>query len=395
MTTAKQLADLINKQLGNTALKMGSDDVYSVKYLSTGLLPFDVALGGGIPYGRFVECTGAYSTLKSYVGLHAIARCQHEGKVAALLDTEHAYDKDWAEACGVDTKNLIVWPDPDDDSPHNGEEAVDTAEILVRNGVGLIVFDSVAAALPQQEANKRLATENIQPARLAALMSAACRRLTAANSRTAIFWINQLREQVGVTFGPTERPTAGRALGYYASMRMNVRMVGKETRDRKTFTGSKNTTSKELIAQEFKITIEKSKLNRPWREVFFSFNLLEGGEVDITKFIFAQCVEMGIVTQKGSTWQYNGFGNHTVVVRGKEKFLQQMKDDEMLRQDMETAVREAHSLPAFDSLHGGRKRRSSVDARLNGSSPKKEARGRTRTAVPDGSSATRLRRKSF
>lgn len=378
MTTAKQLAAEINKLLGKETVLLGSDERFKVTYTPTGLLPFDVLLGGGLPRGRFVVLTGGYSTLKTYVGLNAIREVQRAGGVAALIDTEHAYDPEWAESLGVKTDDLILWPDLDDNGNHSGEEAIDVAEVLTRSKVDLIVFDSVAAALPQQEQNKRLHGENIQPGRQAALMSAACRKLTAANSRTAILWINQLREQIGITFGPTEKAPGGRALPYYASMIVNIKHAGKLTRDIKTFTGDKYASVKEQIGQTYRAIIEKSKLNRPFREVFFDFDLeSDPPGINLVKFLFAQGVELGLITKKGNTWSY---GDLKAV--GKEKFMVKLAD---AAEELEQAIREHHGL---SPLPGKSARASKKAAASRSKSSSGTARGRTLAAGRAASRST-------
>lgn len=329
---AQQLAAEINKMMGKGTVLLGSDSKFRVSYTPTGLLPFDVLFQGGLPRGRFVMMVGDYSTLKSYVGLNAIAQVQQVGGVAALIDTEHAYDPEWAESIGVDTGNLIL------EHPDNGELAIDVAEVMVRNGVDLIVFDSVAATLPQAEANKRLYKENIQPGQQAKLMSAACRRLTTANGKTAVLWINQVREKIGMTFGPSETVPGGRALGFYASMIVKVNKAGKLTRDVKYFTGDKDASTKELFGQTYRATIDKSKLNRPHREIYFDFNLeSDPPGIDLVKFLFAQGVDLGLIKKKGNTWSYG-----KVSAVGKEKFLTRLRADSG---KLENQIREAHGLP--------------------------------------------------
>jgi len=383
MSKAQELAKMINKEFGTNTVRMGSDSTLEVKYVSTGLTPFDVWLGGGWARGRFIQITGNYSTLKSYIALHAIAEVQRQNGVAALIDTEHAFDPDWATVIGVDVDKLIL------QQPATGEEAIDIAQVLVANEIDLIVFDSIAATLPQQEANKRLSKENIQPARLAALMSAACRRLTAANRRTAIIWVNQLREQVGVTFGPTEKATGGRAMGYYASTIVNIRKVGSEFETVTTDDGNKTVKSKRLLFQSFKATLEKSKLSAPWTELFFDFNLVMGGEIDVVKYVFAQCVDLSIIKQEGRSWVYE-----KVRAVGREAFLRRMTEDTQLLMTLENLVREANSLPPSSSPHGKSTHRSRKVAASSGSSRKKGARGSTRTAVQAASNGTRRMKKT-
>ena len=338
--TARSLAAQINKLFKEKVVLLGSDATFTVDYLPTGLLPIDLLFQGGIPRGRFVVMTGAFSTLKSYIALKTIATTQKIGGQCALIDTERAFDPEWATLIGVDVNKLIVWPDPNSGTVHTGEEAIDVAQVLVLNKVDLIVFDSVAAALPQQEANKRLHKENIQPGRQAALMSAACRKLTASNSKTAIIWINQLREQIGVTFGPTERAPAGRALPFYASIIVNIRKAGTVTRDYQAFDGEKFLNRKAQVAQTFRALIEKSKLNRPYRETFFDFRLETPVGFDIPKFLFSQGVEYGLIIKRGSTWHYG----ETKAV-GRDKFITMLAAQPAMQKKLETSLRKIHDMP--------------------------------------------------
>lgn len=336
MTRASDIEALrreINDFVGKEVVHKGSNKKFEVEYLSTGVLPFDIILGGGIPRNRYVELVGDYSTLKSYVALSTIARTQADGGVCALIDTEHAYDPEWARYIGVDTDALLYL------QPETGEEAVDTMELMFRAQVDLVVLDSIAATLPQQEAGKRLSKESLQPARLAQLLSVGYRKLTAANSVTGVLLINQLREQVGITFGSSERATGGRATGFYASMRINCRKAGKTTRDIKVAQYDKNVTTKEQIGQTYRMTAEKSKLNRPGREVLFDWNL-ELNEIDKGKFLMMSGMDMGLVTNRGAMWVCNG-----VTVKGKENFLNRMREDAELQDFLEDKVREAHDLP--------------------------------------------------
>lgn len=342
MPNPKTLIAEINKVLGDGTLTTGSDPRFKVNYIETGLTPIDVALGGGIPRGRFTIITGAFSTLKSYICYHAIASVQRDGGIAALIDTEHTYDEDWAIACGVDTGNLIL------KQPATGEEAIDIAELLVLNNVNLIAFDSIAATLPQTEAGKRLSKESVQPGRQAALFSLACRKLTAQNKQTAFLWTNQLREQIGITFGPTEKAPGGRALPFYASVILNIRKFGKVTRDQRTYTGDKYVNLKEEIAQTFRVIVEKSKLSKPFREVIFDFDL-EGGGINLIKFLFTQGVTYGLVTNKGASWS-----SPNLKAVGKEKFLALLASNESEQALLTAAVKEAHGLKpkTSTSRHG-------------------------------------------
>lgn len=268
-TRAQALAASVNAAMKSDIIQMGGDPYYKTTFLRTEIIPVDHLLQGGIPYGRFIEIFGDYSTLKTYIALKAIAACQRDGKLAALIDTEHSYDPEWAADVGVDIDALII------KQPKDGEEAIDIAEILSRGGVDLIVFDSIAAALPKAEREKSMG-DPVQPARLADLMSRACRKLTAANRKTAYIWINQTRINVGVMFGSNEAVPGGKAMGFYASMRIAVRKAGREVEERTVFYPKDGiptkTKIKTTVGTRIRMTLEKSKLNVPHRETMFVFD---------------------------------------------------------------------------------------------------------------------------
>lgn len=322
---AKELAAEVNGVMGKGTVLMGSDPYYNVTYLATGVAPIDDLLQGGIPYGRFIELFGNYSTLKSWIGLRAIAACQAKGELAALIDTEHAYDPKWAKECGVDIDNLVL------KQPETGEEAIDIAEILMRGGVNLIVFDSVTAALPKSEKDTMLSGDkNIQPARLAALMSLAMRKLTAANRKTAMIWINQTRINVGQMFGNPETTTGGKALGFYSSMRIALRKAGQvqETHKVTVMEGGKPTTKavKVTVAQSIRATLEKSKLNVPHREVWFDFNY-RSVNVDEWQYLASQAMDRGFIQYNRGLWWVNQ--KNAKKYRGKEAFQKIVTENDL------------------------------------------------------------------
>jgi recombination protein RecA len=333
VTTAKEIAAEINKLLGARTVILGNDEALNVEYIPTGVLPIDHLLGGGIPRGRFTELFGAYSTLKSFVGLSTIAQEQAAGGVCALIDTEHSYDPEWAKGIGVDTESLIY------QAPETGEEAIDVSEVLIRSGVSLIVWDSVAAMLPQTEGNKRLSKETVQPARLAALMSLGMRKLTACNDNTAIIFINQTRVNVGVMFGDPEVAAGGKALPYYASYRVALRKAGKvkDTIDGYDEEGRK---AKLNLVSGVKIraTLEKSKLSAPSREALFTFDLNQG-RIDETGYMIANGLNEGIIKHEGKSWwleDENGMETERVV--GLEKFRGWLEGNLEAQQRIKTAL---------------------------------------------------------
>jgi recombination protein RecA len=330
----QELMNAINKSIPG-AVRLGSDSSIVTENLSTGVLPIDYLLRGGLPRNRMVEIYGDFSTLKSYVGLCAIATTQRAGGTCALVDTEHAYDPSWAQQLGVDITALIL------QQPPNGETAVDTAELLIRSGIDLLVFDSVAATLPRAEQEIKISGDkSVQPARLAALMSLALRKLTAANSRTAVLWINQTREAIGVTYGNPERVPGGKALPFYASARISLRKAGRRTTDVSVFDGQKNKTIKRTDAVTIRAFTEKSKLDKPYKECYFEFDLSRAC-VDDLGFLINLGLEKGIIIRKaGGIWQMkNG-----QLVKGLEKFREEV-DRESLANSLDLMVLPGKSTP--------------------------------------------------
>lgn len=327
---AHELRNIINKALGEEVVYLGSDERFKTSFLPTGLLPFDILLGGGLPRGRMSEIFGGTSVLKSYVALHAMRITQRSGGVVALIDTEHTFDPVWATQIGVDTAELVL------QQPRTGELGIDTAEALIGACVDLLVIDSVAATLPQAEQNKRLFKEQVQPGRLAALMSTGLRKLTAANHKTAILWINQLRSNIGITFGSQEQPPGGRALPYYASIRINIKQTGRITETNKAFDGEKWVDARTVMAQKFRAYIEKSKINRPHREIHFMWKLDEA-RIDTIGFLMAQALELGIAGQRGSVIDYRD-----ITFKGKAAFRARLEDEARERQWLVTEIMEKH-----------------------------------------------------
>ena len=341
---AQELMAEINKTLGSGTVMMGSDKQLEVSYIPTGIFPIDHLLGGGIPKGRFTELFGAYSTLKSYIGISTIAQFQAQGGVCAIIDTEHAYDPEWAEGLGVDTETLIY------QSPQTGEEAMDVAEVLIRNGIDLIVWDSIAATVPQAESIKRMHKESVQPARLAALMSTGLRKLTAANRHTAVLFINQTRVNVGVMFGDPEVVAGGKALPYYASYRVALRKAGKvkDTEDGFDDVGHKAKLNK-VTGLKIKATLEKSKLSAPSTESLFTFDLTTG-RVDEVGYLIAGGLNSGIIKHEGRSW----WVSEDEKMVGLEKFRGWLQDNE----EVKTQIKQ-HLLPSLGQLEVGKNKAGS------------------------------------
>lgn len=351
--TAEQVRLEINQKMGKEVLKKASDTEFTVEYLPTGLLPIDVLFHGGIPRGRFVEVYGDYSTLKSYIGYHAIATTQKAGLLCGLIDTEHSFDPAWAEVIGVNMDDLLI------ERPSTGEEAIDAMQVMAStNDVALIVWDSVAATLPQDEASKRMDGEQMQPARLAALMSAGLRKINATNKKTAIFCINQTRLSIGVTFGNPESIPGGKSLPFYASFRVSLRKAGLINREEpggweRTATGGlKRVVRRVTVAQKVRATIAKSKLSKPFRETMLQWDM-ERSCLDIEDYLIIAGLEDGTIINSGSgTWSIG-----STKIRGNDKFKEYVIANPEVLAPIEKRVREQAGLPLLPGQQGQGKKK--------------------------------------
>jgi len=279
----------INRTFGDGAIRrMGDEDRVPVEVIPTGSIALNRALGvGGFPRGRIIEGYGPESSGKTSVALHAMANHQKAGGIGAFIDAEHALDPDWAATLGVDTDALLI------SQPDNGEQALETAELLTRSGeVGLIIVDSVSALVPRAEIEGAMGDSHV--GLQARLMSQALRKLTgvAATTGTTIYFINQLREKVGVMFGSPETTSGGKALKYYASVRLDIRRI-ETLKD-----------GGDAVGNRVRVKVVKNKLARPFQVAEFDFlyscGISRGGElVDLG-------VELGIIKKAGAWYTYGG-----------------------------------------------------------------------------------------
>lgn len=293
----------------------------SVETIHTGSLELDIALGaGGIPKGRIIEIYGPESSGKTTVALHMLAEVQKQGGVAGFIDAEHALDPVYAKGIGVDVDNLYI------SQPDFGEQALEIAETMVRSGaVDIIVIDSVAALVPKSEIDGDMGDSHMgQHARL---MSQAMRKLAGLINKTGctIIFINQLREKIGVMFGNPETTTGGRALKFYASIRLDVRR--KETLKKQN----------EVIGHRVKVKVVKNKIAPPFKEA--EFDIIYGTGISKEGEVIDLAVNNNIITQTGAWYSYND----EKIGQGKENVKQYLKENPKIYEEIYKKVKEVYS----------------------------------------------------
>ena len=308
----------IEKQFGKGAImKMGGGESVSVDAIPTGAIALDLALGvGGLPRGRVVEIFGNEGSGKTTLALHAIASAQRVGGTAAFIDAEHALDATWARTCGVNTDDLLI------SQPDTGEQALEIAETLVRSGaVDIVVIDSVAALVPRAEIEGEMGDAHV--GLQARLMSQALRKLTGAISKTktCVVFINQIREKVGVMFGSPEVTSGGRALKFYASIRLDVRRIEP----------IKN--GQEVIGNRVRVKVVKNKVAPPFKAVELEILATEG--ISREGGLIDMGVAAGILDKSGSWFTYG----KERVGQGREQAKQFLRDHEDVAAKIESEIR--------------------------------------------------------
>lgn len=315
---------MIEKQYGKGAImKLGDYKVNTdLEIIPTGCLSLDLALGvGGVPRGRILEIYGPESSGKTTVALHIIAETQKAGGVAAFIDAEHALDAQYAHALGVDTDELYL------SQPDTGEQALDICESLVRSSaVDVIVVDSVAALTPKAEIEGDMGDTHV--GLLARLMSQALRKLTAITNRskTCVIFINQLREKVGVMFGNPETTPGGKALKYFATVRLDIRKADALKNDG------------DIIGNRTKCKVVKNKVAPPFRVA--EFDIIYGEGISQEGCLIDLGVEYGILSKSGSWFNYND----DKLAQGREKLREHLRQNPELKSELESKIREAHKV---------------------------------------------------
>ena len=311
--------DKLDKAYGKgTVMKMGDKAVEEVEVIPSGSLGLDLALGvNGYPRGRVIEIYGPESSGKTTLTLHAIAEAQKAGGIAAFIDAEHAFDRFYAEKLGIDIDNLII------SQPDNGEQALEIAESLIRSGaVDIVVIDSVAALTPKSEIEGDMGDSKM--GLHARLMSQALRKLTGTISKThcTVFFINQLREKIGVMFGNPETTTGGNALKFYASVRLDIRR------------SSQIKDGENVIGNRTKVKVVKNKVAPPFKTA--EFDIMYGEGVSKTGEILDLAVEFEIIKKAGSWFSYGD----TKLGQGRDAVKVLIKDNPELADELEQKIKD-------------------------------------------------------
>ena len=322
--------DRLDKTYGKgTVMKLGDEVVEKVDVIPSGSLNLDLALGiGGYPKGRIVEIYGPESSGKTTLAIHAIAECQKQGGICAIVDAEHAFDKFYAENLGVDTENLLI------SQPDNGEQALEIADNLIRSGaIDLLVIDSVAALTPRAEIEGEMSDSSV--GLQARLMSKALRKLTGTISKTGCccIFINQLHEKIGVMFGNPETTTGGNALKFYSSVRLDIRR-STQIKDGDAVQGNRT-----------KVKVVKNKVAPPFRRA--EFDIMYGAGVSKTGEVIDLGVDQGIIKKSGSWFSYGD----TKLGQGRDAVKNLLADNPELMEELEAKIKEAiQPKPAAEAL---------------------------------------------
>lgn len=316
----------IEKQFGKgSIMKLGENAKLNIEAIPTGALPLDIATGiGGVPKGRIIEIYGPESSGKTTVALHIVAEAQKKGGIAAFIDAEHALDPAYARNLGVKVEDLII------SQPDTGEQALEIAEALVRSGaIDIIVVDSVAALVPKAEIDGDMGESHM--GLQARLMSQALRKLAGSisKSNTVAIFINQLREKIGVMFGSPETTTGGRALKFYASMRMDVRRI--ETLKK----------GDDVYGNRTRVKIVKNKVAPPFKQA--EFDIIYGKGISKEGCILDMAVEASVVNKAGSWYSYES----TRIGQGRENSKEYLLSNPELMSEIEKKVLEKFEIGDF------------------------------------------------
>lgn len=321
LKTLQATIERIDKTYGKgTIMRLGDKQSVEVEVIPSGSLGLDIALGcNGYPKGRIIEIYGPESSGKTTLAIHAIAECQKKGGIAAIIDAEHAFDRFYAEALGVNVNDLLI------SQPDNGEQALEIAENLIRSGaVDIVVVDSVAALVPRSEIEGEMGDSKV--GLQARLMSQAMRKLTGTIGRTGCtcIFINQLREKIGVMFGNPETTTGGNALKFYASVRLDIRKSGAAIKDKEG----------NLVGNQVKVKVVKNKLAPPFR--IAQFDIVFGEGISKAGEIIDLGADYDIIQKSGAWYSYGG----AKIAQGRDAAKQFLQDNPEVALEIEQKIKE-------------------------------------------------------
>ncbi len=320
MKSLETTIGVLEKSYGKgTIMRLGDAKVIGVDTIPSGSIGLDLSLGiGGYPKGRIVEIYGPESSGKTTLAIHAIAEAQRKGGICAIIDAEHAFDRTYAEALGVDTNNLFI------SQPDNGEQALEIADHLIRSGaIDICVIDSVAALVPKSELEGEMGDSKM--GLHARLMSQALRKLTGSISKTnsCCIFINQLREKIGVMFGNPETTTGGNALKYYASVRLDIRRIS-QIKDKEG----------EIIGNRTKVKVVKNKVAPPFK--ICEFDIMYGAGISKIGEIIDYGTDLDVLEKSGSWYSYEG----SKIGQGRDSVIAFLADNPELAKEMETKIKQ-------------------------------------------------------
>ena len=346
----------IEKDYGKgSVMKLGDKTAMDVDTIPTGSISLDKALGvGGVPRGRIIEIYGPEASGKTTLALHIVAEVQKQGGIAGFIDAEHALDPKYAASIGVDVDNLYI------SQPDYGEQGLEICETMVRSGaMDIIIIDSVAALVPKHEIEGEMGDAVVGAQ--ARLMSQALRKLTAVSAKTncTIIFINQLREKIGVFYGPSETTTGGRALKFYASIRIDIRKIEQLKQ------------AGEVIGNRVRAKVVKNKVAPPFKEA--EFDIIFGEGISAVGDILDQAVNLKVIEKSGAWYSYNG----EKIGQGRENVKTTLKNNPALYNEVETKVRD---MLGFN----GEVKEESVPEEISSGAAKRSTRGRASSGpVPE------------
>ncbi|PCJ81315.1 MAG: recombinase RecA [Bacteroidetes bacterium] len=340
--------DRLDKTYGKgIVMKLGDEPVEKLEVIPSGSLTLDLALGiQGYPKGRVVEIYGPESSGKTTLTLHAIAECQKQGGICAFIDAEHAFDKFYAEALGIDTDNLLI------SQPDNGEQALEIADNLIRSGaIDLLVVDSVAALTPRAEIEGEMGDSSV--GLQARLMSKALRKLTGTISKTGCccIFINQLREKIGVMFGNPETTTGGHALKFYSSVRIDIRR-STQIKD-----------GDQVLGNRTRVKVVKNKVAPPFRRA--EFDILYGQGISKAGEIIDLGVEAGIIKKSGSWFSYGD----SKLGQGRDAVRNLLNDNPELFEELEGLIKDSLSAAKDDAKAAKAAKKIATELSKKGKTP--------------------------